>query len=147
MKFNKTQVLILAGGRGSRIKKLSNKIPKPLIKFENKDLLGLIIRNLTKYNFKEIIILAGYKGQQIKKKYHNKLINFVKIKCVIEKKRMCTWGSVIKNQKLIENDFILINGDTFFDYNLRKIKSINFNFDINLFLTKNHNYFDNKKKY
>ena len=68
MEFNETQVLILAGGRGSRIKVLSNKMPKPLIKFENKDLLGLIIRNLTKYNFKEIIILAGYKGQQIKKK-------------------------------------------------------------------------------
>ncbi len=145
MKFNKTQVLILAGGRGSRIKKLSNKIPKPLIKFENKDLLGLIIRNLTKYNFKEIIILAGYKGQQIKKKYHNKLINFVKIKCVIEKKRMGTWGSVIQNKKLITNNFILLNGDTFFNYNFIKLKSINLKFDINLILTKNHNYFENKK--
>ena len=145
MEFNKTQVFILAGGRGTRIKKLTNKIPKPLIKFEGKDLLGLIIRNLTKYNFKEIIILAGYKGYQIKRLYHNKIINFVKIKCVVEKKRMGTWGSVIKNKKLIKNDFILINGDTFFDYNLKKLKSINFNYNINLFLTKNHNYFENKK--
>ena len=80
MKLNKTQVLILAGGRGTRIKNLTNKITKPLIKFEGKDLLGLIIRNLARYNFKEIIILAGYKGYQIKKKYHNKIINFVKIK-------------------------------------------------------------------
>lgn len=145
MEFNNTQVLILAGGRGSRIKKLSNKIPKPLIKFENKDLLGLIIRNLTKFNFKEIIILAGYKGQQIKKKYHNKIINFVKIKCVIEKKRMGTWGSVIQNKKIIKNNFILLNGDTFFNFNFTKLKSINFKYDINLILTKNHNYLENKK--
>ena len=92
MKFNKTQVLILAGGRGSRIKNLTDKIAKPLIKFENKDLLGLIIRNISKYNFKEIIILAGYKGNQIKKLYHNKIINFVKIKCVIEKKEWVHGG-------------------------------------------------------
>lgn len=116
MEFNKTQVFILAGGRGSRIKNLTNKIPKPLIKFEGRDLLGLIVRNLAKYNFKEIVILAGYKGYQIKRLYHNKIINFVKIKCVVEKKRMGTWGSILKNRKLIKNDFILINGDSFFNY-------------------------------
>ena len=46
MEFNETQVLILAGGRGSRIKVLSNKMPKPLIKFENKDLNKSILVQL-----------------------------------------------------------------------------------------------------
>ena len=144
MEFKNTQVLILAGGRGSRINGLTNNKPKPLIKFENKDLLGLIIRNLTKYDFKEIIILAGYKGLQIKKKYHDKLINFVKIKCIIEKKRMGTWGSVISIKNKIKNNFFLINGDTFFDYNFSHFKKYS-NFDLNLIITDNHNYNENKK--
>lgn len=145
MNFKNTQVFILAGGRGSRINKLTKNLPKPLIKFENKDLLGLIIRNLTKYNFKEIIILAGYKGHKIKKKYHNKIINFVRIKCHVEKKRMGTWGSVILNKKLIKNNFILINGDTFFDYNFNNINLNKLKFEINLIITKNHNYKENNK--
>ena len=144
MELKNTQVLILAGGRGSRINELTNKQPKPLIKFENKDLLGLIVRNLTKYNFKEIIILAGYKGLQIKRKYHNKIINFVKIKCVIEKKRMGTWGSVISIKNQIKNDFFLINGDTFFNYDFSYFKK-NSSFDLNLIITDNHNYNENSK--
>ena len=58
---------------------------------------------------------------------------------------MGTWGSVLKYKKLIKNNFFLFNGDTFFNYNLQKINLINFKFDINLFLTNNHNYFENKK--
>jgi len=62
MNFQNITAIILAGGRGSRINKITIKKPKALIKFNKKNLLTLIINNLSKYNFKEIIILAGYKG-------------------------------------------------------------------------------------
>ena len=62
MNFKNITAIILAGGRGSRINKITSKKSKVLIKFNKKTLLTLIINNLSKYNFKEIIILAGYKG-------------------------------------------------------------------------------------
>lgn len=86
MNKQKLDLVILAGGRGSRIKKITNIIPKPLIKFNKKPLLTLILNNISKYSFKKIYILAGYKGAKIYKKYNNKYFNFNKVECIIEKK-------------------------------------------------------------
>jgi D-glycero-D-manno-heptose 1,7-bisphosphate phosphatase len=146
MNFKKTSLLILAGGKGSRIRKITKKNPKALIKFNKKPLLTLIINNLSKYNFKEIIILAGYKGIQIKKKYHNKIFNLIKVKCIIEKKRLGTWGAVHNYKKCIKNDFILVNGDTIFNAELNRLDELNFKKEkMVMFLTKNHTYKENKK--
>ena len=90
----KKDLVILAGGAGSRIKNITKKIPKPLIEINKKPLLEIILRNFAKYDFENIYILAGYKGNKILNRYHNKTINFVKIKCFIEKKKLDTWGAV-----------------------------------------------------
>jgi len=81
-------LVILAGGIGNRIKKFTKKTPKPLIKINNKSFLDILIRQLAKYNFEKIYILAGYKGEQIYKKFNNKIYNFIKVKCFIEKKKI-----------------------------------------------------------
>ena len=61
-------LVILAGGKGTRIKKFSNS-PKPIIKFNGLYFLDYLIQNYSIYNFKNIYILAGYKGKQIKNIY------------------------------------------------------------------------------
>jgi D-glycero-D-manno-heptose 1,7-bisphosphate phosphatase len=146
MDFKKIIVLILAGGRGLRIKHITNQIPKPLIRFNNKPILTLILNNITKYSFKKIIILAGYKGSQIYKKYHNKYFNFNKIECLIEKKRLGTFGAIINVKKKLTPNFIVINGDTLFNANLEKFLKFNFiKKKIVMMITKNHHYKENKK--
>jgi len=144
MNFKKTVVLILAGGRGSRIKRITNKIPKPLIKFNNKAILTLILNNITKYNFKKIIILAGYKGSQIYNKYHNQYFNFIKVECLIEKKRLGTFGAIINIKNKLKKNFIVINGDTLFNANLEKFSKFNLiKKKIVMMITKNHHYKEN----
>jgi len=146
MNFKNITAIILAGGRGSRINKITSKKSKVLIKFNKKTLLTLIINNLSKYNFKEIIILAGYKGFQIKKKYHNKYFNLTKVFCFIEKKRLGTWGAVNNYKKNIKNNFILVNGDTIFNGDLKKFSKFNLQKEkIAILLTNNHKYKENKK--
>ena len=146
MNIKNITAIILAGGRGSRINKITSKKSKVLIKFNKKTLLTLIINNLSKYNFKEIIILAGYKGYQIKKKYHNKYFNLTKVTCFIEKKRLGTWGAVHNYKKHIKNNFILVNGDTIFNGNLKKFSKFNLQKEkIAMFLTNNHEYNENIK--
>ena len=61
-------LVILAGGKGTRIKKFSN-YPKPIIRFNNLYFLDYVIQNYSIYNFKNIYVLAGYKGMHIKKIY------------------------------------------------------------------------------
>ena len=144
--MNKTDIVILAGGKGSRIKKYLNKKPKPLVKINNFSFLDLLIKKICKYNFNKIYILAGYRGHQIKKKYHNKNFNFISCEVIIEKKALGTAGSLSQLKNKINNDFIVVNGDTFFDINLSKL--INFKIkknEILLSLVKNYNYKSNKK--
>jgi len=144
--LKKTDIVILAGGKGTRIKKYLNGYPKPLVKIKNYRFLDLLIKKICRYNINNLIILAGYKGNLIKKKYHNKSFNFVKTQVIIEKKPLGTGGALVQLEDRIKNDFIVINGDTFFDLDLSKV--IRFQLDKNeifLSLVKNHNYKSNKK--
>ena len=84
--LNKLDLVILAGGKGTRISKITKKIPKPLIQFKNKYFLSYLINHYSKYPFEKIYILAGYKGEQIFKKFNKKNSNGIEIKCLIEKK-------------------------------------------------------------
>ena len=58
--LKKIDLVILAGGKGTRIKKLTGKYPKPMVKFNNKHFMQYILNNVSKYNFRRIIILCGY---------------------------------------------------------------------------------------
>ena len=137
-------LVILVGGKGTRISKFSKGTPKPLIKFHNISFLDLILNYYSKFDFKEIILLAGYKSEFFKKKYHNKFRNFIKIKVIEENKPLGTGGALSKLKKVIKNDFLLLNGDSYFEIDLNKIKKIQKRL-INIFLIKNINYKSNKK--
>ena len=112
-------LVILAGGKGTRISKLLGKYPKPMLKFNNKHFVQYIFNNVCKYNFKRIIILCGYRHNVFFKKFHNKNINFTKIVCVREKKLLGTGGALTNLIGLRVNDFVLINGDTLFDVDIK----------------------------
>lgn len=142
----KIDLIILAGGPGKRIQKFTKKTPKPLIKINNKTFLEILIRSFAKYDFKNIYILAGYKGRQIYKKFNNKIFNFIKVKCIIEKKKLGTWGAVNNIKKIIKNNFILTNADSLINFNFHNFinKKINKNSYIKMILVKNFNYKSNK---
>ena len=50
--------------------------------------------------------------------YHNKLSNLIKIKCLIEKKPLGTYGALSQLRNKVKNDFILMNGDSFVNVDL-----------------------------
>ena len=88
----KMKVVILAGGKGSRISEITKRIPKPMIQIKNRTILEHIINIYSEQNFNEFIIAIGYKGELIKKyfkkyeikknqyqlKGHNKIIRINK---------------------------------------------------------------------
>ncbi len=124
--MNNLDLVILAGGKGTRIKKFSN-YPKPIVKFNNLHFLDYLIQNYTTYNFKNIYILAGYKGNQIKKIYSRKKFNLKNINVIIEKSPMDTGGALFNLKNIIKNDFILANGDSILDINIKKFVQKNLN--------------------
>ena len=139
-------LVILAGGKGSRIKSLLKKKPKPMAIFNKKPFLEYIIQSYSKYHFKNIFVLAGYKSGEIFSKFENKHYNCTSITCLKEKKPMGTAGALNILKKKRINDFILINGDTFLEVNLNKlVKSCSENSYGSLTLIKNKSYKSNKK--
>ncbi len=117
--MNNIDLVILAGGKGTRIKKFS-KSPKPIIKFNNLHFLDYLMQNYALFNFNNIYVLAGYKGFQIKKIYRKRKFNLKNIKVIIEKSPMDTGGALYNLKNVIKNDFILANGDSILDIDLNK---------------------------
>ena len=65
--MKKYDVVILAGGKGTRIKKLLKNNPKPLSKVGHLYFLEYLINNISKFYINKIFIIAGYKGEKISK--------------------------------------------------------------------------------
>ena len=116
------KALILAGGRGKRLRPLTDKIPKPLITINNTPLIERSIRYLKKFGINDIIICSGYKSKQIENFLKKKKNLNCKIEFSIEKTPLGTGGAIRKAiQKISDDSFIVINGDIVTNINLRKI--------------------------
>ena len=144
MKVN--DIVLLVGGRGSRINKLTTKIPKPLIRIGSKSFLDHLISKLIKYNFKKIYLLCSYKKKIFFNKYHKKKIHNSQIICIDEGQQKDTGGALYKLRNKIKNNFILMNGDTYFDIDLNNILSMKMNKIIGVVaLTLSENLINNNK--
>ena len=142
----KIDLVILSGGKGSRISKYLGSDPKPLYKYNKIPFLQHLLNYFHKYPFSNTYILAGYKGNKIFKLYNNKVINLVKIKCLVEKSPLGTGGALKSLKNLIKNDFILVNGDSILLHNYNFIFNDNFKTNKNyIFLINNNNYKSNSK--
>ena len=114
-------LVILAGGKGTRIKEYLGNKPKPMVKFNNIFFLQYLINSLSRFSFNKIYILTGFKHKVIFKNFHNKIFNLTKTKCLREKKLMGTGGALLNLKKEKINDFILVNGDTIFDVDINDL--------------------------
>jgi len=113
------QLILLASGRGSRLKKLTQNTPKCLIKVRSKPIIEYISENFKKFN--ETIILTGYKSELIKRKFPN-------IKKIRNNKYKSTnmVYSLFCAKKYITQDIIVSYSDIIFDHKIIN-KMINFN--------------------
>ena len=116
------KAIILAGGRGKRLRPITDKIPKPLIPINNKPLIEHTIKYLKKYGITEIIISSGYKSNLIEK-FLKKKKNFgCEIIFSTEKTPLGTGGAIKKALKHVnEESFLVLNGDIVTNIDLKKI--------------------------
>ena len=116
------KVVILAGGKGSRISYYTQTIPKPMIKIGNIPMLTHIMRLFKNFGFEDFIIASGYKGNLIKNFYKNSK-EFKKIEVIDTGKNSMTGGRLLKlKKKLIkEKSFFMTYGDGVTNLNLKKL--------------------------
>ena len=116
------KAIILAGGRGKRLRPITDKIPKPLIPINEKPLIERSIKYLKKYGITDIIVSSGYKSNLIEK-FLKKKKNFgCKIMFSNEKTPLGTGGAIKKALRYInEESFVVLNGDIVTNIDLKKI--------------------------
>ena len=142
-KKNNLSLVILAGGKGSRLKDIIGNYQKCIVKINNRPFLNYILNHFSKYNFDKIYILAGKGSSKVYSLYHNKEFNFIKVICLKEKKPMGTGGSLYKLKNKIDN-FILVNGDSILDIDVKRFLPRNQNTICKMSLVEKNNYASNK---
>ncbi|MCF6765529.1 nucleotidyltransferase family protein [Thiotrichales bacterium 19S3-7] len=124
------KAMILAAGRGRRMRHLTKDKPKPLLSVRGKSLLEAQIDRLVKAGIDEIIINVAYLGDQI-----IKAIGFgerwaVKISYSCEPEPLETGGGICRALAFLSDTFIVVNADIVTDYNYAQL--------LNLQLDPNH---------
>jgi mannose-1-phosphate guanylyltransferase len=105
------KALFLAGGMGTRLKPLTDKLPKPMVPIMNKPLLERSMENLRKCGITEIVISTCYKSKYIKDYFGNGSKFGLKIEYVCEDMPLGTGGAIKKTEKLFDDTFLVFNAD------------------------------------
>lgn len=110
------QAVILVGGKGSRLGNLTESFPKPMLDINGKPFLSRLIERARANGFINILLLAGHASEHIIRQY-SELSNDPSITVHIEKTPMGTGGALLDAQDLLEETFLLLNGDSILDTN------------------------------
>jgi D-glycero-alpha-D-manno-heptose 1-phosphate guanylyltransferase len=134
MNITDVPVLILAGGKGTRVKHLLNDLPKPMFPVLGKPFLEYLIKYFKRLGFCKFYLSIGYQSNSIEEHFHeHKDIEFI-----VEKTPLGTGGAVLNATKVInEESFIAVNGDTFFLMDFEKF--------LDFISDKNHSFIVLKK--
>tara|TARA_A100000164_G_C21847547_1_gene743344 strand:- start:379 stop:1083 length:705 start_codon:yes stop_codon:yes gene_type:complete len=120
------KIIILCGGKGTRLSEETKLIPKPMVKIGHKPILVHIIKIYMKYGFKDFILALGYKGKIIKEYFKSNPIKNANIDCVDTKQSTLTGGRILLLKKKIKKneDFMVTYGDGVANINIKAL--INF---------------------
>ncbi|MCI8490143.1 MAG: HAD-IIIA family hydrolase [Lachnospiraceae bacterium] len=122
------QIVIMAGGRGTRIARLNTEVPKPMIPIEGIPILERQLGVLRQQGYTNITLAVGYLGDKIKKYFGDghKVSPVmgqpfgVSLRYVEEDEPLGTAGALYFLRNFIKEDFLLLNGDIVFDVDIRR---------------------------
>jgi len=115
------KALFLAGGMGTRLQPLTDKLPKPMVPIMNKPLLERTMLNLKKCGISEVIISTCYQPEYIKDYFGNGDHLNLKIKYIVEDSPMGTGGAIKKAEDYFKESFVVFNSDILSDIDLSKM--------------------------
>lgn len=122
---NIKQVVILAGGKGTRMRVLTESLPKPMVKIGSEPVLQHLMNIFTFYSNFEFIICSGYKSEIIEQ--HFKELTNVKV--VFTGEETNTGGRLYNIRNLLEPNFLFTYGDGLANVNIKDL--IDFHFSQN----------------
>ena len=119
------KAMILAAGRGQRMMPLTQAMPKPMLKVQNKPLIEHHVNNLKAAGITDIVINLAWQGDKIKAYFKDgsqfgvNIVYSQEVEGGLE-----TAGGIIQALPLLGESFIVINGDVFTDYDVSSLMQL-----------------------
>lgn len=117
------QMLILCGGLGTRLRPLTDNTPKPMVLIDEKPFLQYLIEYYKKQGVDNFVLAVGYLREQIIAYFGDGDVLGVKISYSVEESPLGTGGAIKEALDLLEDDFFVVNGDTFMEVDLNDLRS------------------------
>lgn len=117
------EAIILAGGKGTRLRPLTLTVPKPMVPVADKPFLQYLLEMLIEEGVTRVILSVGYLGEQIED-YFGESWRGLDISYVLEKEPLGTGGAIAKClANATDDEVIVINGDTYCRIDLKEMIS------------------------
>ena len=115
------QAVVLAGGKGSRLRPITHEMPKPMVPFRGKPLLAHVIEMLRKNGIFDITIAAGYKAAAILNHFGDGSRFGVSLRYVVEDEPLGTAGALKLTKQHLTGPFVVTNADELKDFDLQPL--------------------------
>jgi NDP-sugar pyrophosphorylase family protein len=111
MKFD--QAVIFAGGRGERLRPLTDTIPKPMAPVKGRPFVDYLLKMLSEAGIRRVLFLLGYKAQSVVDHYKTQSFPGLEIDYSIGKEEDQTGKRLIDAYRKLEENFLLLYGDNY----------------------------------
>ncbi|WP_091332726.1 HAD-IIIA family hydrolase [Allochromatium warmingii] len=118
------QALILVGGQGTRLGDLTANLPKPMLDIGGRPFLQRLIEEVARHGFQDILLLCGYLADRIVDAFDGVTLHGARVRCIIEPQPLGTGGALRQAADRLDDRFLLLNGDSLFDFNLLDLQRV-----------------------
>ena len=118
------KAMILAAGRGERLRPLTDRMPKPLLEVGGKPLILHHLEALSRAGFGEVVINLSWLGKQIRSRLGDGADLGLTIEYSEEPEALETAGGIVQALPLLGECFVVVNADVFTDYDFAKLKQV-----------------------
>jgi len=116
-----SKAVLLVGGRGTRLKPLTDKLPKALLEVQGKTITGHLFDLLKKYGIRDVVLCVGYLKDKIKEHFGDGSRFGMNITYVEEDEPLGTAGPLKLAKKYLKGSFIVSNGDELKDIHIPRM--------------------------
>jgi NDP-sugar pyrophosphorylase family protein len=107
------QVAILAGGLGTRLRPITEKVPKPMVPVAGEPFLHWQLSDLREQGFRRVMLLVAYLGEQVERHFGDGHEFGLELEYCFEPEPLGTGGALKNALPKLDPEFVLLNGDSF----------------------------------
>lgn len=106
----------MAGGQGSRLRPLTENLPKPMVPVLGRPIMEYIVRHLAGFDIREMVSTLHYRPHSIRDYFEDGSEFGIRMHYTLETEPLGTAGSVKLGQKLLDETFLVVGGDALMDF-------------------------------